>query len=54
MTASSEHPFEDLFERARDPAFILDPIADRIVAGEREGVGCPGLSGEPDLEVPPG
>ena len=35
MRENGEHPFEDLFEWARDPAFILDPIADRIVAANR-------------------
>jgi PAS domain S-box-containing protein len=52
MTASSEHPFEDLFERARDPAFILDPIADRIVAANPAGFAHLGLSREEALASP--
>jgi len=52
MRVSGEHPFEDLFERARDPAFILDPIADRIVAANRAGSAHLGVSREEALATP--
>ena len=52
MRENGEHPFEDLFEWARDPAFILDPIADRIVAANRAGSAHLGVSREEALATP--
>ena len=52
MRASGEHPFEDLFQQARDPAFILDPIADRIVAANPAGSAHLGLPREEALASP--
>jgi PAS domain S-box-containing protein len=47
-----DHPFEDLFEQTRDAAFILDPIADRIVAANPAGSAHLGLSREEALATP--
>lgn len=52
MMVSGDHPFEDLFELARHPAFILDPIADRIVAANPAGSAHLGLSHEEALASP--
>jgi PAS domain S-box-containing protein len=49
MTLRESHPFEDLFEQARHPAFILDPNADRIVAANPAGAEHLGLSREEAL-----
>ena len=46
------HPFENLFERARHPAFILDPAADRIVAANPAGSAHLGLPPEEVLAAP--
>jgi len=52
VTVRDSHPFEDLFERARDPAFILDPSADRILAVNPAGFAHLGLSREEALASP--
>ena len=52
MTVRDRHPFEDLFEQARDPAFILDPIADRILAANPAGSAHLGLPRHEVLEAP--
>ena len=52
MSVGDSHPFEDLFEQARDPAFILDPVADRILAANPAGSAHLGLSREEVLASP--
>jgi PAS domain S-box-containing protein len=32
-----DHPFGQLFEGSSDPAFIVDPFGDRILAANRAG-----------------
>lgn len=49
MSPRESHPFEDLFEQARHPAFILDPNRDRIVAANPAGAEHLGLSQEDAL-----
>jgi chemotaxis family two-component system sensor kinase Cph1 len=44
--------FERVFEQSRDPAFVIDPFADRIVAANRAGCSLLGYSREELLETP--
>ena len=50
MSLGESHPFEDLFERARHPAFILDPDKDRVLAANPAGAEHLGLSREEALQ----
>ena len=52
MRVNGAHPFEDLFEHACDAAFILDPVADRIVAANPAGAAHLGLPREEVLATP--
>jgi PAS domain S-box-containing protein len=44
--------FEELFAEAGDPAFILDPFADRILAANDAGCAMLGYTHEELLELP--
>jgi PAS domain S-box-containing protein len=44
--------FEQLFEESSDPAFVLDPFADRILAANHAGCALLGYTREELLELP--
>lgn len=52
MSPGAAHPFEDLFERARDAAFILDPREDRFLAVNPAGCALLGLGRNDVLKTP--
>ncbi len=52
MAPSDDHPFEELFERASDPAFVLDPRGDRFLAANPAGCAMLGYTRAELLETP--
>lgn len=52
MSTDAVHPFEDLFERALDAAFILDPHEDRFLAANPAGCALLGLARNEVLATP--
>ena len=50
--SGSEFDLDHAFESAADPAFVLDPIADRFVAANRAGCALLGYTHEDLLETP--
>ena len=48
----AELDLPDAFESVADPAFVLDPIADRFVAANRAGCALLGYTHEDLLETP--
>jgi PAS domain S-box-containing protein len=49
---SGDHALTPLFERASDPAFIVDPLEDRIVAANRAGCAMLGYTRDELLVTP--
>ena len=47
-----DHGFGELFEESSDPAFIVDPFADQILAANRAGCALLGYSREELLATP--
>jgi PAS domain S-box-containing protein len=46
------HSFEQLFERSPEPAYVIDPFADRIVAANRAGCSLLGYTQRELLATP--
>jgi PAS domain S-box-containing protein len=46
MPAQRKQLFQQLFEQSSDPAFILDPVEDRILAANRAGCAMLGYAHE--------
>src|SRR5258708_662727 len=47
-----DHPFGQLFEESSDPAFIVDPFGDRILAANRAGCALLGYTRQELLATP--
>jgi PAS domain S-box-containing protein len=54
MDMSTAHPpsFTQLFERSPEPAYVIDPLDDRIVAANRAGCSLLGYSHDELLATP--
>jgi chemotaxis family two-component system sensor kinase Cph1 len=52
VPTDSRSSFERLFESSRDPAYVIDPLDDRIVAANRAGCTMLGYSREELLTTP--
>jgi chemotaxis family two-component system sensor kinase Cph1 len=48
----TEHVFEHLFEQSRDPMFVIDPVADRILAANPAGCAMLGYTRAELLRTP--
>lgn len=48
----TDHAFEQLFERSPDPAFVLDPLEDRILAANHAGCRMLGYTRDELLATP--
>lgn len=48
----SDHTFEQLFERSGDPAFVLDPFEDQVLAANDAGCRLLGYTREELLATP--
>ena len=54
MDVTMRHPpsFKQLFERSPEPAFVIDPLEDRIVAANRAGCSLLGYAHDELLATP--
>jgi two-component system, chemotaxis family, sensor kinase Cph1 len=52
MSAERRRTFEQLFEESIDPAFVVDPFENRILAVNRAGCAMLGYTREELLELP--
>jgi PAS domain S-box-containing protein len=52
MSPERARPFDELFEHADDPVFVLDPFEDRIVAANRAACAMLGYTREELLATP--
>jgi PAS domain S-box-containing protein len=54
MDVPMRHPpsFKQLFERSPEPAFVIDPLEDRIVAANRAGCSLLGYAHDELLAIP--
>jgi PAS domain S-box-containing protein len=50
--ADCKRTFERIFEESRDPAYIVDPAADRVLAANRAGCAMLGYTHEEMLTTP--